>query len=548
MGRGAGSDRPTDEGGAPLATRPDATLDAGPAAEAEFAESAGGRGRYAPAAAFSDETPMPRRLEQQLPYEFPDATELLRRLRDGLLTAPALIEDHLQRIAREQPRLNASTQVLGDRAIAEASSPQPGPLAGLPVSVKESISLAGHHITVGSRRMPAVEAAGDAAAVTALREAGAIVVARGNLPELGLSSETDNLRFGRTNNPLDVNRTSGGSSGGDAALVASGCVAAALASDTFGSIRIPAAFCGVVGYKPAGNAVDKRGAWPPLKGFLDRWHAVGTITRSVRDARLVGDVLTGPIGLPPLLEELEFVVPDPFPLKLQQPAIQSAWRRAERVLELAGLRRVRLDFEQIGELTRDVGAVMAAELGPVLDELLTGDDGARFSLLGESWRRVRGQASVSETLFRAMRLMPMVKPRGEARTTELIERYLDARERFAALIGPNRLLLLPTIGLLAPPHGEMDRQVFRPGLNEMMTPVVMCNFLDLAAIALPAWSDRDPRSGLPPSVLLACVPGSEPALFAAATALERVLGVPGHAEIAGREPRLTTRVGRRRGR
>jgi Asp-tRNA(Asn)/Glu-tRNA(Gln) amidotransferase A subunit family amidase len=496
-----------------------------------------------PRVPFAGELPMPRRLDEKLPYEYPDATSLLERMRAGRQTASSVLEEHLFRLERDQKRINGATQIFGQRALAEAAAPRAGALGGLPISIKESLGLAGHTITTGSRRMPPIECATDAAAVTRLREAGAIVLARGNVPELGLSAETENLRYGRTNNPLDPTRTCGGSSGGDAALVASGSVAAALGSDMFGSLRIPAAFCGIVGYKPPSGAVEKRGAWPPVKGFLDSWHAVGPLTRSVRDARLLTEVLCGPLGLPPLLEDLEFVIPDPFPLELRQPAIQSAWRRAARVLELAGLRRVTLDFAQIGELTADVGAVLATELGDIIDELLVSEKGEKFSVLQETWRRTRGRPSVYDGVYRLMRALPLVRPRGPRREEALLKRFLQARDRLVTLLGPGRLMLLPTLGLLAPAHGRMNRETLRPGLNETITPLVMCNYLDLAAITVPAWSDRDSRTGLPPSIMLACIPGSEPALFAAAAALEKVLGEPGHADLGGREPRLVSPAG-----
>jgi Asp-tRNA(Asn)/Glu-tRNA(Gln) amidotransferase A subunit family amidase len=535
-----------DEGASGADRRTGAGQTDGVPPEADFDEADLLDGQVPPSIPFSGDLPMPRRLDERLPFQYPDASELLQSMRDGRQTASALLDEHLARIERDRSRLNAATRVLSKRAIAEAAAPRPGPLSGLPISVKETIALAGLHITAGSTRMPPVEVSSDAEAVSRLREAGAVVLARGNVPELGLAGETENPRFGRTSNPLDVTRTCGGSSGGDAALVASGGVAAALASDMFGSIRIPAAFCGVVGYKPASAAIPKRGAWPPVKGFLDRWHAVGPITRSVRDARLFTEVLAGPLPLPPLLEDIEFVIPDPFPLKLQQPAIQSAWQRAERALELAGLRRVTLDFEEIGDLTRDVGAVIAAEMGSILEQFLVTDTGDRFTVLGETWRRMRGRASVYDGVYKLMRALPLVRVRGAGREEALLKRYLQARDRFVSLLGPGRLLLLPTLGMLAPAHGMMNRETLRPGLNESMTPLVMCNFLDLASIALPAWSDRDPRSGLPPSIMLAGAPGTEPALFAAATALEKVLGVPGHADLAGREPRLPGRVASRR--
>lgn len=483
-----------------------------------------------------------RGLEEKLPFEFADATALLEAMRAGRQTPAALLEEHLARLTRQHNRLNAACQMMTENALAQAARPVAGPLGGLPISVKEQIGLGGEQITTGSRRMTPVDCPRDAAVVTRLLEAGAIVLARGNVPELGLANETDNPRFGRTNNPLDPTRTCGGSSGGDAALVASGCVAAAVGSELVGSLRLPAAFCGVVSYKPFASAVDKRGVWPPLTGMLDGWHCVGPITRSVRDARLMAEVMSGPLSLPPLLEELEYVIPAQLPFRIQDPAIESAWRRAERSLELAGLRRVTLDFADIAPLARDIGAVLASELLPVLDDALRGTKGERFSRLQETWRRVRGQGSVSDALLKVLATLPVLKPRGPDRVQALFKRFLQARDRYHRLLGPNRLLLMPTLGMLAPPHGAMNRATLRPGWNDALTPLPLPNYLDLASLTLPAWSDRDPTTGLPPSITLAGVHGSEPALFAAAQALEKVLAVPGQADVLGNEPRITWRL------
>jgi len=218
----------------------------------------------------------------------------LASIRDGQVTAEQVVSEHLERLQASHRILNAATRVFRDEALSEARHPRPGPLSGLPVSIKETFGIAGETITAGSLRMAAVECRDDAEAVKRLREAGAIIVARSNVPEFAMAGETDNLRYGRTVNPLDPGRTCGGSSGGEAALVASGGSAAGLGSAILGSIRIPAAFCGLVGFKPASGAVSKAGSWPQIGGhFTDSWLCAGPITRTVRDARLMYEVLSG---------------------------------------------------------------------------------------------------------------------------------------------------------------------------------------------------------------------------------------------------------------
>ncbi|MEJ2515907.1 MAG: amidase, partial [Gammaproteobacteria bacterium] len=267
----------------------------------------------------------------------PDATELLRRLRAGEVSAAALVEEHLARLAGTHDRINAATEVLADEAREQAAAPRPGPLSGLPVSVKEVFAMRGREVTVGSERMPPTLCTVDAAVVARLRAAGAVIIARGNVPELSMAGETDNPRFGLTRNPLDPERTAGGSSGGDAALVASGCVAAGIGSDILGSIRIPSAFCGLVGFKPASGAVDKTGGWPAFAGAADDWLAAGPIARSVRDVRQIYDVIARrplPAAGNPGRARLFF--PDDFPMRFLDPVIGEAVEAGRRGLLAAG--------------------------------------------------------------------------------------------------------------------------------------------------------------------------------------------------------------------
>ena len=159
----------------------------------------------------------------------------------GSVSPAELVEEHLRRI---RPELNAFVTV---RADAIHDDPARGPLYGVPLTVKDSFDVAGLPTQCGSRLRPAEPAREDAAAVARLRAAGAIILGKTNTPEMLASYETDNFITGRTNNPWDLDRTPGGSSGGEAAAIASGCSAGGLGSDGGGSIRVPAHFCGIAG-------------------------------------------------------------------------------------------------------------------------------------------------------------------------------------------------------------------------------------------------------------------------------------------------------------
>jgi Asp-tRNA(Asn)/Glu-tRNA(Gln) amidotransferase A subunit family amidase len=217
----------------------------------------------------------------------------------------------LARIHELQPVLNAFTVVLDDSALASAQAADDvvrrgGPLPalhGVPVSVKDHIWMTGAPATNGSRVLRDFVPPEDAVPVARLRAAGAIIVGKTNNPEFCYRGFTDNLVYGLTRNPWDLERTPGGSSGGAGASVAAGMTAIALGTDGGGSIRIPASFCGVVGHKPTFGLVPKE---PGFKG----WKSLsvdGPLARSVRDAALMLSVLAGPAAA----DDMSFPGPPP---------------------------------------------------------------------------------------------------------------------------------------------------------------------------------------------------------------------------------------------
>ena len=223
-------------------------------------------------------------------------------IRTRNLSPVELVQAHLDRIEKLNPKINAYVQVDSERALAAARHAEKavvdnktlGPLHGVPISIKTAINVAGMRCEAGTKLRAGHVATGDAPLVSRLRSAGAIILGMTNTPELLMAWETDNLLYGRTNNPWDLSRTAGGSSGGEAAAIASGCSAGGVGSDGGGSIRVPAHFCGIYGLKPTPGRIPATGHFPQSVGPFALLGVVGPMARTVADLKLLFEVMQGP--------------------------------------------------------------------------------------------------------------------------------------------------------------------------------------------------------------------------------------------------------------
>ena len=232
------------------------------------------------------------------PIDLIGITTIAHGVRTGRLSAVALIESRLARIERLNPRLNAFTEILADRARREAEAVDamvaagrdPGPLAGVPFGVKDNYDVAGRITTAGSivnlSRPPATR---DAVLLQRLTASGAVLVGTQNMDEFAYGFTTENAHYGATRNPIDPERSAGGSSGGSAASVAAGLCDFSLGTDTNGSIRVPSSFCGIFGLKPTFGRLPRSGTFP----FVHELDHLGPFARSVADLSLIYDVVQG---------------------------------------------------------------------------------------------------------------------------------------------------------------------------------------------------------------------------------------------------------------
>ncbi|WP_374663214.1 amidase [Ramlibacter sp.] len=448
------------------------------------------------------------------------ATAIVAAVRARELTATRVLENHLARTARLEPALNtyvtldtegalrAADRV--DRAIAEGTDP--GPLAGLPVSVKDLIAVGGLRQTFGSRLFKDNVAAADAPSVERLRRAGAVITGKTTTSELGSKAVGDSPLTGATRNPWNRQATPGGSSAGAAAGVAAGLVPAALGTDGGGSIRIPASFCGLVGFKASFGRVP---VWPA--SATPSVAHVAPIARDVQDVALLLDVITGhdsrdpgSVPAPPMAASAQIGLPI----------------RGLRIGWVSSLGYGTADSEIIGlclaaarRLT-DEGAMVAAMDRPLFDADPNGAwNEVFYGAIGARVRQQAGddiaQADIDEALKRVL------LQRGPDRPPEEVARLrADGVRQVEEAFTRFDVLAMPTMPVTAPPLG-----VDVPGGHEGRNPVDWSYFtypFNLSgnpAVSMPVGLASN---GMPFGLQLVAARGNDETLIAVASAFERI--------------------------
>ena len=418
-------------------------------------------------------------------------------LRQGAVTSVQLLEISLARIARLDGRLNAfrtlfpTARAEAEAADAAIAAGDDRPLLGVPVAVKDYVDVAGHAPAHGTGS-PQPPAPADAEVVRRLRAAGAVVVGTTNLPELALWPFTESATFGTTRNPWNPDHTPGGSSGGSAAAVASGMVAAALASDGGGSIRIPAACCGLVGLKPTRDLVS-------LAPLQEHWYGLsvaGCLTRTVADHAVVLNVL----------QDAPIEITEPGPLRIAwslkgtvpvpvHPDVKAALHETVRRLDRLGHSVVKADPRYDGLAESFVVRYLtgaAQDLAGLADRKATERRTRAVAALG---RRLPAQV-----LSRARRL-------GDT-----------AALRLSRVPGGADVLVTPTIPTVAPRAESLTglRTLAMAGRRAPFTSP--WNVTGQPALSVPVGFTPD---GLPLAVQLVGPPGSESLLLSLAAQLEQ---------------------------
>lgn len=464
---------------------------------------------------------MGERLKQAEYLSF-DAVGLAEVIARGEVSPTEVLDAALERMAAVNPAINAVIFAGEADARADAGRPKTGPLAGVPFLVKDyAAHVQGWPTTAGSRLFQEHIADADAPIVTAYRRAGLVIFGKTNLPELGLDATTEPELHGPTRNPWDLSRTPGGSSGGSAAAVAAGIVPAAHASDAGGSIRIPAACCGVFGFKPSRGRVSFAPASDGLAGF-DVQHAV---TRSVRDSAALLDAVCAPepgdpySAAAPERPYVEACGQDPRRLRvafttdafeagaLAPECVQAVMAAAKLLADLGH------DVEE-ASLPPGLDAAVAAS-SSVMAGHIAADLDDRAERLGRPLMEGEVEAITFARYQHASRATASDYVRG-LRTVHAYGRAVARMfERFDVLITSTLGSLPLPLGALqgvSPGAGGVARRAFMPNTR-------IFNLTGQPAMSVPlAWSD----DGLPIGVQFVGRMGDEATLFALAGVLERV--------------------------
>jgi len=430
-----------------------------------------------------------------------------RRMRTGALSATALTEACLAQIAARNDQLRAFITVTSDAALAAAQDADRdfraghdrGPLQGIPVSLKDLVDVAGVPTTAASRVIGNRPAAADAVVTSRLKAAGAVLVGKTNLHEFALGTTSEDTAFGAVRNPHDVSRSAGGSSGGSAASVVAGMALATVGTDTGGSIRIPSAACGLVGFKPAFGEVPCDGV-VPLSTTFDH---VGPLTRTVADAAAMYHVLARSAPRSP-------VVRRPSTLRLGR--LRGFYEARLETAVKAGYEDAIASIEKAGVAVTEVTMPHAADVAAIYLGILLAEAGAYHAT----------------TLDQCPELYsPAVRQRLEMGRYILAEDYLRARRGRDVLrreieraLADVDALVLPGMAIVAPPLGA--ETVAIDGISEPVRALMLrltqpFNVSGHPAIVLPC----GPAGSLPVSLQL--VGARSVALLDVAAGIEAIL-------------------------
>ena len=452
---------------------------------------------------------------------YASASELARAIREKEVSSSEVVEAYYARIAEANPKVNAVVLLTEDAARARAREADEalargeswGPLHGVPVTIKDAFEMAGVVSAGGTKGRAAHVPEEDAAGVARYKGAGAVILGKTNTPEVSLAFESDNLVYGQTKNPYDLTRTPGGSSGGEAAAIASGMSPLGLGSDAGGSIRLPAHFCGIAGIKPTSGRTPRTGHFPPMGGLLDSIWQIGPLARRVEDLALALPLLCGGDWLDPTVAPVPLGDSSEVDVKKLRVAFHTDNGIVAPTEDIA---RAVLDSARV---LKEAGAEVVEVRPPVpanAYEMLLGLYGADG---GAGLRMLLTLTGTDETHALMTRLLEVLS-QVSLTTAELsgLVFQLDMwRSQMLSFMRDYDLVLCPPCAREAMPHGttfDDDNQLF-------FSYTMLYNMTGWPGVVVRAGTSRD---GLPVGAQLVARPWREDVALACALEVERALG------------------------
>jgi amidase len=450
----------------------------------------------------------------------PSATAWLARLEAGEVSSRELTERTLRRIEAANAELNAVTAIYPERALAaadeadrERAAGAGGALLGLPVTIKDTVDVEGWPTTAGVVAARDRIAVSDSSVVRRLREAGAIVVAKTNVPECSSDAETDNRLFGRTDNPHDHARTPGGSSGGEAALMGADASLVGIGVDGGCSIRLPSHYCGGVGIRPTAGRVPETGLWPSTRatGMFDL-SCIGPMGRYVEDLELLLGVIAGADGIDPLAPPVPVPTfgPSDAPLRVgfyvDDPHTVPTAATAEAVKRAAAA---------IGE-GQEIAAPPARDANDVVFGAIGADGGAHIkAVAGDGPHTPRFQDFLDNAL-------PSQVPSAIEFEAQM-RRLFDLRAAIRSHLSPYDIVVCPVAPGPAPLHNQAPAEGEGGGASEAYSWLNYASTYSVAGLPV-AVVPAGEESGLPIGVQIVANPFRDDLALATARRVEQSLG------------------------